>query len=458
MAWPLIAAAAMSTAETVGNNLMSEWHADKAQERQKELANIQFSHNQGLQRAAMANQVQGAKLAGLNPAMFNGQMSPAQSVSQGSAPKGENVEMNQTSPVDMLTMAQVRNLEAQTDKTEAETNKISGVDTENIKSDTALKIAQAAFADAGKEKIGAETQNIQNINEQYSDANRFFKDHGKSVADDWKKSNWYVNGNEATKSLVDKMADGSIPLSVGTLKALNDTVQNSNNLSKSDKENYLNAIMDVVYKTQFENDEVLDAMAELPRDQQKKIRAEVSKIYKELKEIASRTHLNYEYADTEELRRVNMDAERRYTQTKTSEARKHIGLMSKESEQIDQKVAQMRTELESFITRDLGINRKEGDVTGWLLTMFENIAGTILAIVGAGKAASIIKGSDKMHTPVSDQKARGETFYKEGLSDWTSNPRNHEPKKSDLRFDGRKSPFTWRERENGSHSPFPRSE
>ena len=75
MAWPLIAAAAMSTAETVGNNLMSEWHADKAQERQKELANIQFSHNQGLQRAAMANQVQGAKLAGLNPAMFNGQMS-----------------------------------------------------------------------------------------------------------------------------------------------------------------------------------------------------------------------------------------------------------------------------------------------------------------------------------------------------------------------------------------------
>ena len=37
--------------------------------------------------------------------------------------------------------------------------------------------------------------------------------------------------------------------------------------------------MDVVYKTQFENDEVLDAMAELPRDQQKKIRAEVSKIF-----------------------------------------------------------------------------------------------------------------------------------------------------------------------------------
>ena len=48
MAWPLIAAAAMSTAETVGNNLMSEWHADKAQERQKELANIQFSHNPGI--------------------------------------------------------------------------------------------------------------------------------------------------------------------------------------------------------------------------------------------------------------------------------------------------------------------------------------------------------------------------------------------------------------------------
>ena len=55
----------------------------------------------------------------------------------------------------------------------------------------------------------------------------FFKDHGKSVAEDWKKSNWYVNGSDATKSLVDKISDGSIPLSVGTLKALNDTLQNS---------------------------------------------------------------------------------------------------------------------------------------------------------------------------------------------------------------------------------------
>ena len=178
-----------------------------------------------------------------------------------------------------------------------------------------------------------------------------------------------------------------------------------------------------------------------------------------MKEIASRTHLNYEYADTEELKRVNMDAERQYTQAKTAESKKHTGLMSKEAAQIDQKVKQMRAELESFITRDLGINRKENDVIGWLLTMFENMAGTVLAIIGAGKAAKMMRGSDKMDSFVSDQKARGETFYKEGLSDWTNNPRNHESVKSDARFDGRKSPFYWRERENGgrNNSPFPKS-
>ena len=208
MAWPLIAAAAMSTAETVGNNLMSEWHADKAQERQKELANIQFNHNQALQRAAMSNQVQGAKLAGLNPAMFNGQMSPSQSVSQGSAPRGENVEMNQTTPSDMLMMAQARNLEANTEKTEAETNKISGVDTENVKSDTALKTAQTIMASASTDKINEEAQNIRNTNEQYEDQNTMLQTNGQAMAQKWMNSDWYNNLAPDTKKTIKAMANG----------------------------------------------------------------------------------------------------------------------------------------------------------------------------------------------------------------------------------------------------------
>ena len=173
MAWPLIAAAAINAGETIGNNLMSEWHADKAQERQKELMSLQYGYNQSAQRAAMSNQVYGAKLAGLNPAMFNGSTASAQSVGLGSAPKGENVEMN---PADLLTVAQAANLNAETAKTEAETSKIKGVDTENVAADTALKVANKLLAGSSKEKVDAEAKNIQNVNETFAAENAALKD------------------------------------------------------------------------------------------------------------------------------------------------------------------------------------------------------------------------------------------------------------------------------------------
>lgn len=370
------------------SNLLSEWHADKAFDRQNQLADKQFNQNMALQRASLSNQVAGAKMAGLNPAMVGQSPGGAQSVSQGSGAKGENVEIN---PSELLAMAQVKNLEAETDKTNAEADKIRGVDTENTIADTAKKIAETAYTEAGTDKINNETQTIKNINEQYSDQNKFYKENGANIASEWKKSNWYLMGSDATKKLVDSIASGSIGLSVGTLKALTDTIEQSNKMSDSDKQNYLNSVMDVVYQTQFENDEVLDALAQLPRDQQKKIKAETAKLWKEVKEVASKTHLNYELADTEELKRVNMDAERHYTEAKTRESNawsKHLGKQDKE---IEAKLKQINAEFESFVTRDLGINRKEGDVGGWLLTMFENTIGALLAMIGlvrGGKAVS----------------------------------------------------------------------
>lgn len=291
MAWPLIAAAAMSTAETVGNNLMSEWHADKAQERQKELANIQFNHNQALQRAAMSNQVQGAKLAGLNPAMFNGQMSPSQSVSQGSAPRGENVEMNQTTPSDMLMMAQARNLEANTEKTEAETNKISGVDTENVKSDTALKTAQTIMASASTDKINEEAQNIRNTNEQYEDQNTMLQTNGQAMAQKWMNSDWYNNLAPDTKKTIKAMANGDLDLTVGGMKAMMDTIHLQENMSNADRKLIENAFANAITEAQFKDEKVMEALEKMPEWAQHKLKAEIH-------ELLTRGDLNMHNANT----------------------------------------------------------------------------------------------------------------------------------------------------------------
>ena len=291
MAWPLIAAAAMSTAETVGNNLLSEWHADKAQERQKELANIQFNHNQALQRSALSNQVQGAKLAGLNPAMFSGQMSPAQSVSQGTAPRGENVEMNQTSPIDMLTMAQVKNLEAQTEKTEAETSKISGVDTENVKSDTALKTAQTIMAGANTDKINEEAQNIRNANETYEDQNTTLQTTGQAMAQKWMNTDWYKNLAPDTKATIKAMANGDLDLTVGGMKSIMDTIQLQENMSNADRTVILNAFANAITEAQFKNEKVMEALEKMPVWAQHKLKAEIY-------ELLTRGDLNMYNADT----------------------------------------------------------------------------------------------------------------------------------------------------------------
>lgn len=121
------------------NNVMSEWHADQAFKRQKELMSMQNRMNNANAVNAYSQQVEGARMAGLNPAMLNGQQPAVQSVSQGSAPQGENVELN---PQDMLLMAQVDNIKAQTNKTKEETEQVHKV---NEITDTANDAAKATY-------------------------------------------------------------------------------------------------------------------------------------------------------------------------------------------------------------------------------------------------------------------------------------------------------------------------
>ena len=129
------------------NNQIAEWHADKAFDRQKELMQMQNKMNRANNVNAPGELVQGMKLAGLNPAMAQSQPAPAASVSQGSAPKGENVEMN---PQDLLTMAQAENLNADTRKKNAEV--------QNVNEDTNLKVAQTVYTGATTEEVQEKAQ------------------------------------------------------------------------------------------------------------------------------------------------------------------------------------------------------------------------------------------------------------------------------------------------------------
>ena len=55
------------------SNVMSEWHADNQMKREEKLMNKQNAMNRANALDAYSQQVQGLRMAGLSPAMLNGQ-------------------------------------------------------------------------------------------------------------------------------------------------------------------------------------------------------------------------------------------------------------------------------------------------------------------------------------------------------------------------------------------------
>ena len=88
----------------IGNNMMSEWHSERDYDRERNMMAIQNRMNAANNVNAPMQQVQGMRMAGLNPALSQSLGSaPVQSVSKGSAGKAETIPMNMS---DMLLGAQ----------------------------------------------------------------------------------------------------------------------------------------------------------------------------------------------------------------------------------------------------------------------------------------------------------------------------------------------------------------
>lgn len=306
----------------LASNAMADVKAAAANEEDRKNMFLQDMINRRNNVLAYSDQVQGAKMAGLSPAMLNGATpTVAAPVTKPNAHQAENVEID---PATLLLRAQKDNLDAQTEKTEAETDKIKGVDTDNVKADTDLKVANTLLTGAEKglteaktrtegfrpnqvwsesektyadtEKTRAETgkvkvdaRRISQLNEQYTDTNKALKKIGPSVAKSIMNSDAYANFDENTKVYFRKVADGSLPLSVGALDAVTSLVNANDNIRSKDKEATSYQLAKDVLHEQIADSGVRSAIAKLPKQTAEKLDAEITKFENEIVSIAVRT-------------------------------------------------------------------------------------------------------------------------------------------------------------------------
>ena len=260
----------------LASNAMADAKAETQFENEQQLMNKQNAMNQHNALMAYMNQVQGAKLAGLNPAMLNGATPQvAAPVSKGNAQMAENVEFD---PASLLMQAQAENLRAQTDKTEAETDKIKGVDTENTRADTDLKYAQKLFTGANQAKVEEETRQIRNINQTFDAENDMLANTGMVMAEKWQKSPWYKSLAPDTKATIDSIADGTLPLSIGGLNAIEKTIATQKNLSDADRTLVKNAFDNTITDAMSKNKDVMKALELVPQTERKKAEAEIKNL------------------------------------------------------------------------------------------------------------------------------------------------------------------------------------
>lgn len=262
----------------VANNAISGYRAQQDYEREKALMDKQNAMNRANALGAYVQQVQGMKMAGLNPAAAAGSTPISPSVSKGSSGKAEPMPMSSS---DLLVGAQIKNIEAQTDKTKAETQKISGVDTKNVEADTNLKVAQKLLGEANTTKVNEEASNMHNINEVFQVEKGATALFGQTMAQEWQKQPWYSKLTSGQKMVVDDIAKGEFDLHPGSLSALLKSIKTNDDMSTMFKDQVANNAASYLTELQLSDPKVKEALVKIPEKEYSKLKAEISKIYKE---------------------------------------------------------------------------------------------------------------------------------------------------------------------------------
>lgn len=273
------------------NNLLAQHNAETSYKREKELMAKQNQYNVENAKNARMYDVEGMRLAGLNPALAQNGSPSVPSASVGSADMSQTIPF---SPADSLLMAQTENVNADTDLKRTEIpNKVA---------DTNLKFAETLFKNAGTEKIKAEIRHIQNINDQYKDENTALSAYGQTMAQKWQSTPWYAGLAPDTKNTIDLIASGEMPLSVGSMTALERVILAQKNLSDADRAVVKNAFDNAVTEMQFNDESVMKAISLEPKDKRNllykhideittamdKMKAEIPNIVQELENLKSK--------------------------------------------------------------------------------------------------------------------------------------------------------------------------
>lgn len=289
------------------DQLLAGKRSAQSYQREKSMMKLQNQMNRANMVDAPSMQVEGLRMAGFNPAMVAGAGSqPAPTVSKGTA------DMAQTLPLDMAGLAQLSlmdaqrdNIEAQTEKTKAETANLPKTganieaDTnekiartllypeqrENVKADTTLKTEQA-------DKVKEEAQSIRNTNEVFEEENKGISLFGQTMAMDWQKQDWYKNLPSGTKMVIDQVAEGKVPLSVGSMRALVTAIDTDRGMNDMEKSKVEAAMARAIIKSQMNDKNVMDALkrdpkvrVEMNENQAKKLLAEANKLSYKMEKI-----------------------------------------------------------------------------------------------------------------------------------------------------------------------------
>lgn len=341
------------------NNMFAQKNAEISYRRQNALMNKQNEMNMANMKSAPLQQVEGLRMAGFNPAMVAGAGSmSAPTVSQGNADMPQTIPFNAQ---DALAMAQIDKLEAESDLIRAQ-KRTEDERPENVKNDTSLKIAQKLYTNANTDKVEEEAQQIKNINNTFANENDMLAQTGMVMAQKWQKEKWYSNLLPDTRATIDGIADGSIPLSVGAMNAINKAIDVQKNLSDADAAIVKNAFSNAVIESQMSDKEVMAALQKEPWYRKENLRLTNDKISEDIKHIKNEIEKQL--------------AEKPYWKTN---AKNESALLGYETEM-------KRMLNKSFESGDLDYLKSQGEYGKWLEKYSENLLERIIPAVTTGAA------------------------------------------------------------------------
>lgn len=245
----------------LASNAMADAKANTQFENEQQLMNKQNKMNQHNALMAYMNQVQGAKLAGLNPAMLNGATPQvAAPVTKGNAQMAENVEFD---PANLL-------IQAQADKTKAETKAIENVNDQTDAANDAM--TQGLIQDFNTE-IDDLTKNLAKVKPDSTEYNQ-------------------ISGRiKELQKMRDKLSDGTYRGALGILKGTESARKNAHERANILTE-YLNGKIDRSVALKKVDNGTIDAIAKMPKLEQEKLAEDIEHIKQLIAESESKEKLN----------------------------------------------------------------------------------------------------------------------------------------------------------------------